>query len=120
VPLRQVPQPAYRQMQVSIAEMGADMRPISPFSEWLSERFTTPPAFVELAGTWPMGDCPPVLLTAISAENSRYRDLSARQISSDLTYGEEVPGRTVRVFETVNLRLTWADFLARLRLHSAP
>jgi hypothetical protein len=120
VPLWQVPQPAYRQMQVSIAEMGADMRPISPFSEWLYERFTTPPAFVELGGTWPMGDSPPVLLTAISAESSRYRDLSARQISADSTYGEEVPGRTVRVFETVDLRLTWADFLARLRLHSAP
>ena len=27
--------PTYRQMQISIAEMGADMKPISPFTQWL-------------------------------------------------------------------------------------
>ncbi|MXO71922.1 nucleoside hydrolase [Alteraurantiacibacter buctensis] len=119
VPMWQVPQPAYRLMQASVAEMEADMRPISPFSEWLYERFTSPPAFVELGGSWPMGDSPPVLLTAITGESSRYRDLPARRIGADFSYGEEIPGRTVRVFDELDMRLTWADFLARLRIHAA-
>lgn len=118
VPLWQVPQPAYRLMQVSVAEMEADMAPISDFTAWLYARFTNPPTFFELGGSWPMGDSPPVLLTAISAESSRYRELEARRINPDLTYGEAIPGRMVRVYEDLDLRLTWADFLAKLRLHA--
>lgn len=118
VPLWQVPQPAYRLMQVSVTEMEADMAPISAFSAWLYERFTSPPSFVELGGSWPMGDSPPVLLTAISAESSRYRELAARRINPDLTYGEEITGRTLRVYDNLDLRLTWSDFLAKLRLHA--
>jgi inosine-uridine nucleoside N-ribohydrolase len=38
VPMWQVPQNAYRQMQYSIAEMTADLRPISDFSRWLAAR----------------------------------------------------------------------------------
>lgn len=114
----QVPQTAYRLMQVSVAEMEADMRPISPFTRWLYDKFTNPPTFFDLGGSWPMGDSPPVLFTAISAESSRYREWIVRRINDDLTYCEEIPGRTVRVYEDIDLRLTWADFLARLRIHA--
>ena len=118
VALWQVPQPAYRQMQYSIAEMTADLRPISPFAEWLYDLFTSPPSFVDLGGTWPLGDSPLVLLTAVSAESSRYRDRTARRIGADGRYGAEIPGRTVRVYEEVDARLTFADMLAKLRMHA--
>lgn len=118
VPLWQVPQGAYRQVQFSIAELGADMRPISAFTKWLYQQFTDPPAFVRLGGAWPMGDSPLVLLTAITSESSRYRDLPARRILPDFTYGTEIDGRSIRVFETLDARLTLADFLAKLRLHA--
>ncbi|MEJ6009845.1 nucleoside hydrolase [Novosphingobium aquae] len=119
VPLWQVPQPAYRQMGYSIAEMAADLRPISPFTEWLYDRFTTPPDFVELGGVWPMGDSPLVLLSAITSETSQSHEIPARRIGKDLRYGEAIPGRTIRVFDVLDARTTHADFLARLRLHSA-
>ncbi|MDP3549056.1 MAG: nucleoside hydrolase [Novosphingobium sp.] len=112
----QVPQNAYRQMQMSVAELAADMRSISPLGRWLYDRFTHPPAFVDLGGTWPMGDSPLVLLTALTTESSRWVDRPARRIKADCTYGDEMPGRTIRVFETIDARLVWADFLARLRL----
>ena len=63
-----------------------------------------------------MGDSPLVLLTALSTESSRWVDRPARRINPDGTYGEEIPGRMIRVFETLDVRLVWADFLARLRL----
>jgi hypothetical protein len=116
VPLWQVPQPAYRQMQVSVAELTADLPPISPFARWLYERFTSPPDWVELGGAWPLGDSPLVLLTAIAKESSLARDRPARRIDADLHYGDEIPGRTLRVYETLDVRLTYADLLARLRL----
>ena len=116
VPLWQVPQDAYRQMQVSVAELTADLRPISPFTHWLYDCFTSPPEWVDLGGAWPLGDSPLVLLTAISTESSVHRDRTARRIEGDLRYGAEVPGRTLRVYESVDVRLAYADLLARLRL----
>lgn len=119
VPLWQVPQPVYRQMQFSLAELAADMRPISPFSRWLFDRFTNPPDFVDLGGSWPMGDSPLLLITALSPESSTVRTIPARRIAPDLTYGAEIPGRTINLFDRVDARLIHADFLARLRLHAA-
>ncbi|WP_267388408.1 hypothetical protein [Sphingomonas sp. GC_Shp_3] len=118
MPRWQVPQPAYRQMQVSIAALSADLRPISPFARWLYEQFTTPPSFVTLGDTWPLGNSPLVLLSAISTESSHYADLPARRIGDDGHYGEVVPGRMVRVFDQLDTRLTFNDFYARLRLNA--
>ena len=118
-PLWQVPQPAYRQMQMSIAEMTADLRPISPFSEWLYGQFTRPPSFVTLGGAWPMGDSPPVLLTAIAAESSEYHDQPARRILDDMRYGDALPARSIRVYNRLDARLTHADLMAKLKLQAA-
>ncbi len=117
VTLWQIPQPTYRQLQYSVAEMAADLRGISPFSRWLYDRFTAPPDFVTLGGTWPMGDSPLVLLTALTSESSHHTDQPARRINPDNSYGEEIGGRTVRVFEQIDTRLVMGDFLAQLRLH---
>lgn len=119
VPLWQIPQSTYRQMAWSTAEMAADLRPISPFTRWLYDRFTSPPSFVDVGGAWPMGDSPCVLLTSITTESSRYVDVNARRLNPDFSFGAPVAGRTVRIYETVDARLVFADFLARLRLHAA-
>ena len=118
VPLWQIPQPTYRQMQISIAELSADMKPISPFTQWLYGSFTAPPHFVDLGGTWPMGDSPLVLLTGLSGESSLYHDRTAQTFLDDGSYGAVVAGRSVRVYDTVDVRLTHADFMAKLRLHA--
>jgi hypothetical protein len=98
-----------------VAELGEDLRPISPFTQWLYAQFTDPPSFVDIGGAWPLGDSPLVLLTAISQESSTHRDQQARRIMSSFQYGDAIPGRTVRVYETLDARLTFADFLAHLR-----
>lgn len=118
VPLWQVPQGAYRQMQYSVAELAAEMRPISPFAAWLYDSFTHPPDFVDLGGTWPLGDSPLVLLTALTGESSHYTERPARRLlDDDGRYGEEIAGRIVRVYDQLDARLTFADFIAKLRLH---
>lgn len=119
VPLWLVPQDAYRQVQMSMAELQADLRPISPFTRWLYSRFTSPPSFVDLGGTWPQGDNPLVLATALTSESSRHRDLPARRLRDDGSYGELLLGRRIRVYEQLDVRLIVADLLAQLRLHAA-
>jgi hypothetical protein len=115
VPLWMVPQPAYRQMQYSVAELGAELRTISALGEWLYDRFTTPPDWIDVGGAWPLGDSPLVLLSAISTESSRNRDVPARRILRDGRYGAVVPGRSVRMVEQLDVRLVLGDFMARLR-----
>lgn len=119
VPLWMVPQPAYRQMQYSVAELEAELRPISPLTQWLYERFTTPPDWIDVGGAWPLGDSPLVLLSAISAESSRYREVEARRILDDGRYGAELAGRSMRVYEQLDVRLAFGDFLALLKLQAA-
>jgi hypothetical protein len=115
VPLWQVPETAYRQFQISVAEMTRDIRPLSPLADWLYARYTRLPPFVELGGTITLGDSPLVLLTALSADSSRFATMSARRVLAKGTYGAAVPGRTVRVYQQLDTRLAIADFAACLQ-----
>jgi inosine-uridine nucleoside N-ribohydrolase len=118
VPLWQIPQNAYRQMQYSIAALRTELRSVSPFGAWLYDRFTTPPGFIDIGGTWPLGDSPLALLTAISTESSESVEREWCRIQPDFSYGEPISGRNVRVFEKLDVRVTFDDFLALMRLHA--
>ena len=52
---------------------------------------------------WPLGDSPPVLVTALDDESS--------------TWTPGPGGAGSRVYTDVDVRLLFADLLARLRLH---
>lgn len=118
MPVWQVPIEAYRQMQYPIAGLRANVQPMSPFGAWLYDRFTTPPDFVELGGTWPLGDSPLVLLTALSGESSHYVEQPARRIAADLSYGEVIPNRMVRVYDRLDAWLVFEDFQSLMQLHA--
>lgn len=113
--LWQVPETAYHQFQISVAEMTRNIRPLSPLADWLYARYTQLPPFVELGGTITLGDSPLVLLTALSAESSTHATLQARRILAKGSYGAAIPGRTVRVYQQLDARLAIADFAACLQ-----
>jgi inosine-uridine nucleoside N-ribohydrolase len=98
----QFPLEAYRRCSFSVAELEADLGGSGRVGAWLWERFLALPLpdFVQLGGVWPLGDSPPVLVTALSCESSTWR---------------ETP--TGRVFTDVDQRLLVGDLLAKLRLH---
>jgi len=119
VPLWQVPQPAYRTCQLSIAEMQTEFSAAGPAGRWLLQRFQDrQPAWLKLGGTWPMGDSPLVLGTALSSESSDVVDRPAPQLGADMRYGESAGARSIRVYGRIDFRLLLGDFLARLRLHA--
>lgn len=118
IPLAQVPQGAYRQMAYSNAALRTALRPLSPFAAWLYDSFTTPPEFIDVGGSWPLGDSPLVLLSAITPESSGAVDRLGRRINPDMTYGAELPGRTIKVYERLDARLCFDDFFALMQLHA--
>ncbi|WP_181405050.1 nucleoside hydrolase [Aestuariibacter sp. GS-14] len=118
VPVWQIPVSAYRQMQYSVAEMRLDFKPISPSTEWLYNQYTHLPPFVDMGGSLTMGDHPLVTFTALSTQSSLNEMRFARAINADGTYAEELNNRTIRVFHSVDARLTFADFLAVMKLNA--
>lgn len=119
VPLWQVPLPAYRSCQLSVAEMETQFAAAGPTGRWLLEYFQTmKPDWLKLGGTWPMGDSPLVLATALSSESSEVVERLAPRIGDDMAYGERAGARQIRVYGRIDLRLLIGDFLARLQLHA--
>lgn len=115
IALWQIPMPIYAQCQISIADFEVNVRDISATTQWLYERYAALPPFVKLGGTIGCGDSALVLLTAISAATSRSRTQTARRILDDARYGDEIPGRTIRVIEELDVRLLLSDFVAAMR-----
>jgi inosine-uridine nucleoside N-ribohydrolase len=96
------PLETYRRCAFSVAELEADLAGSGRVGAWLWERFLALPLpdVLRLGGVWPLGDSPPVLVTALSCESSAW---------------QEAP--TGRVFTEVDQRLLVGDLLAKLRLH---
>jgi purine nucleosidase len=100
------PLETYRRCAYSVAELEVDLQGCGPLGAWLWRRFARPvPDWVELGEVWPMGDSPPVLVTALSDESSRWET------------GATSGGAERRVYTDVDFRLLVADMLAKFRRH---
>ena len=106
----QFPLETYRRCAYSVAELEHDLGGSGRLGAWLWERFTTLPLpdFVERGELWPLGDSPPVLVTALGSESSTFTDSPA------------TPHRGARrIYTDVDVRLLVGDLLAKLRLHES-
>ena len=99
--VHQFPLETYRRCAYSIAELEVDLPATGRLGAWLFGCFSSPPEWVQLGGVWPIGDSPPLLITALTT------DSSARLAPSD----------GVTVYTDVDMRLLVSDLLAKLRLH---
>ena len=100
--VRQFPLETYRRCACSVAELEHDLGGAGRVGAWLWERFTSLPLpdSIQLGEVWPLGDSPPVLVTALDDASSTWTGPAARRVCTD-----------------VDVRLLVADLLARLRLH---
>jgi purine nucleosidase len=98
----QFPLETYQRCVYSVAELEHDLGGAGRVGAWLWQRFTSLPLpdFVQLGEVWPLGDSPPVLVTALDDASCRWTGPAAR-----------------RVYTDVDVRLLVGDLLARLRLH---
>ncbi|MGY1688254.1 nucleoside hydrolase [Geodermatophilus sp. SYSU D00867] len=104
--IRQFPLETYRRCAYSVAELERDLAGSGRVGRWLWTRFLELPLpdWIRLGGVWPLGDSPPVLVTALDDESSTWT---------------EAAGGTRRVYTDVDTRLLFGDMLARLRLHES-
>lgn len=107
LPLWVAPRETYQQLAVSVAELGADLGPISPLGRWLYERYLTLPPFVQLGPTVTLGDS---ALVHAAVLNSAAPTQRARL---------EEAGRELAVVDRVDTRALLADLMAKLKLNAA-
>jgi hypothetical protein len=109
LPVRQFPLETYRRCAYSVAELEADVGGSGRLGVWLWQQYVDLPLpdFVEVDAVWPLGDSPPVLVTALSDDSSSY------------TESRRPSGAPLRTYTDVDTRLLVGDLLARLRLHEA-
>jgi hypothetical protein len=103
--IHQFPLETYRQCGYSVHELAEDVGTSGRLGAWLWDHYQAPPDWVELGGVWPLGDSPPVLVTALSTESSRWTTVAA------------AGGATAHVCTDVDFRLVVGDMLAKLRGH---
>jgi purine nucleosidase len=114
--VHQFPLETYRQCAYSIHELAEDVGTAGRLGAWLWDHFQAPPDWAQIGGIWPMGDSPPVLVTALDPESSRWTTLRAASAGLPVRPSPS-NGATAHVCTDVDFRLIVGDMLAKLRRH---
>ena len=126
IPIWQVPRDAYRQCMYSMAEMLTEVQPLGAAGAYLTQSITQLMArlksFHPMGEVYILGDSPLVLLTALQSgfepdpASSYYEVRQAPAIAADGTYRYRHDGRPIRVYSRIDVRLMFADMVAKLKL----
>lgn len=136
VAIWQIPRSVYAQCVVSATELQARVAPYGRIGPWLQDRLHDVTrrygARLNTGETWTMGDNPLVLLTALTdwAPSSRslpllfertgsspFDEVIAPRLNSDGTYTERSEGRTIRRYRSIDTRLLFGDFFAKIEVN---
>lgn len=128
----QVPRDAYRRALMSFAEIETRIRPHGALGAHLADALMSVDAMtrrygIDIGETYVLGDSPLVLLSTLQSSfqpapsSSTFRDLPRPTIGADGQYGarpasDPAVGSVVRVWESVDVRLMFDDFVAKLAL----
>lgn len=124
IPLWQVPRNAYRQALVSRSELMDKVARKGALGEFLMTRLDDliQRAHGSLGETYVLGDSPLVLLTALESSweqdpsSSGYVSLPCAEISDQGSYVKNPKGRPIRVCTSLDTRLMFGDFFAKMAL----
>ena len=127
LPLWQIPSNVYKQMAVSLTELQLRVRPYGKIGKYLFRQMAE--FNMTLANnplwphgeTWCLGDSPTIgVLLEEPKKKDLYDLIPAPEIDQDFTYRLSGRNREIRVYKTVNDRLTLEDFYAKLALNYPP
>ena len=112
--VHQFPLETYRLCAYSVHELAEDVGTAGRLGAWLWEHYQSPPEWVRLGGVWPLGDSPPVLVTALTTESSRWTTLPGAELA---VRPAPSAGAVAHVYTDIDFRLVVGDMLAKLRGH---
>ena len=120
--LWQIPRNAYSQMVVSLTELVRQVKPCGEIGAYLFRQLDE---YNEHMGggkrtdwphgeSWCLGDSATMSVLLQGDNPAFYHYEEAPVIASDLSYKERRSGRKIRVYDLIDTRLVWGDFIAKL------
>lgn len=123
IPVWQVPKNAYKQMNVSLAELQDRVAPVGVIGKYLfdqmvelnNERANQPWPHGE---SWCLGDSPTVTVLLEEHERVNYHLVPAPVVEEKtMRYLPRENAKLIRVYHTIDVRLTMEDFYSKLKLN---
>lgn len=125
IPLWQIPSSVYSTVEISLAEVVAQVKPCGKIGAYLCQEMLEVNDFYAQVPsrmpwphgeTWSIGDNPSVFVLLQSQNRCTWHTRKAPGIADDMSYIDNPNGRDIRVYDTVDCRLGISDFLSKLRL----
>lgn len=124
MPFWQVPMNAYKAMSVTLAELQHKVKPYGKIGNYLFAQMVD--FNNKLAGiphwphgeSWGLGDQPTVTVLMVEQEKTDIFDMKpAPRIEPDMTYTHGTGYRDIRVYHTIDSRMTMEDFYAKMAIN---
>ena len=121
VTLWQVPKNVYKLMNISLAELQYRVAPCGKVGEYLVKQMVELNDHLANAPwphgeTWCIGDQPTVGVLLEDKQRDNYTMQKAPIVNPDCTYSPRPNAHEIRVYDTIDVRLTLEDFYAKLAL----
>lgn len=122
IPLWQVPSNVYKMMKVSITELQCKVRPYGKIGRYLFDQLVAfnnhycKPTDWPQGESWCLGDQPTVSVLLENHENCWEWKIAPR-FSEELSYIHGQNARPIRVYNSIDARLTFEDFFCKLMLN---
>lgn len=119
----QIPQNVYGTLEVTLAELASKVRPCGNIGKYLFEQLVAEnmqafnPRFLLRTGeNWTLGDNTTIAVLLENHFRGNWHEITAPHINEDLTYSENPLGKSIRVYDSVDVRMVMEDLFAKLRL----
>ncbi|HWT73125.1 MAG TPA: nucleoside hydrolase [Mobilitalea sp.] len=123
MPLWQIPENVYKQMEVSLAELQYRVQPCGKIGDYLFSQMVDFNNRMHFFQSWPHGESWGLgdqgTITVLLEENNRgnFDWIPAPQISKEMFYLHKQNNRPIRVYHTLDARFTLEDFYSKLAIN---
>jgi len=119
----QTPMTVYGTLEVSLAELKRRVYPCGALGRYLYEQLIAEnkveysPGFLLRTGeNWTLGDNTTIAVLLMSQWRGNWQMRRAPVLKEDLTYGDRPDGKMIRVYDSIDVRLTLEDLFCKLEL----
>lgn len=123
VPVWQIPQNVYAQVEVTFAELASRVRPMGAAGRYLYDQIEqynldihTRGGDLRLGENWCLGDQPTVWVLMSTWRRRCFHLEKAPRLQDDALYAPRPEGKEIRVYDSVDVRMMLEDFYAKLTL----
>ena len=119
----QIPQDVFAAFEVTLAELFSRIRPCGRIGEYLARQLEednlrefNPHFLLRTGENWTLGDSATVAALLMSRFRGNFHTRPAPVIAEDLTYIDYPDGKEIRVYDSLDVRMTLEDLFAKLAL----